>query len=71
MAWIIENKEWLFSGVLVALPLALLGWILGKRAVAHLQRQKGGQGSVNIQAGGNVHLGTRKPDDEAESDRRR
>ena len=71
MDWIITNREWLFSGILVALPLALLGWVLGKRAVAHLQRQKGGHGSVNIQAGGNVNLGAKRPDDEAGSDKRR
>ena len=69
MGWLIENKEWLFSGALVAMPLAFLGWILGKRAVRHFQKQRGGNGSVNIQAGGNVELGG--GDDKARTDRRR
>ncbi len=29
--WIIENKEWLFSGVAVAVPLAIIGWLYSKR----------------------------------------
>lgn len=45
--WIAENKEWLFSGVFVA----VIGWLFiskGKKQV-----QKGGKGSTNIQVGGN------------------
>ena len=30
--WIIENKEWLFSGVAVAVPLAIIGWTFSKRS---------------------------------------
>lgn len=26
MNWFIENKEWLFSGIGIALPIALIGW---------------------------------------------
>lgn len=69
MDWLIANKEWLFSGALVAIPLAVVGWIFGKRAVQHLQKQRGGHGSVNIQAGGNVNLGG--ADDKAGTDKRR
>ncbi len=29
--WIIDNKEWLFSGVAVAIPLAIIGWLYSKR----------------------------------------
>ncbi len=29
--WIVENKEWLFSGVAVAVPLAIIGWLWSKR----------------------------------------
>lgn len=31
LEWIIENKGWLFSGVAVAVPLAIIGWLYGKR----------------------------------------
>lgn len=30
--WIMENKEWLFSGVGVAVPLAIIGWLCSKRS---------------------------------------
>jgi hypothetical protein len=26
LEWIIANKDWLFSGVAVAVPLAIIGW---------------------------------------------
>ncbi len=29
--WIIANKNWLFSGVAVAVPLAIIGWLYSKR----------------------------------------
>ncbi len=31
LAWIMENKEWLFSGVAIAVPLAVIGWLCGTR----------------------------------------
>lgn len=31
MEWIIRNIEWLFSGIAVAIPLAVIGWLLGRR----------------------------------------
>ncbi len=40
MDWIIENKEWLFSGVLIAVPLAVLGCFFSTKRVK--QTQKGG-----------------------------
>ena len=48
MEWILENKEWLFSGVAIAIPLAIIGWFFSCRI--NKQTQKGGdQGeSVNI-----------------------
>lgn len=55
MKWIINNKAWLFSGVLVAVPLAIFGWLLtgSKR---HKQVQKSGKNSVNLQAGGDIKI---------------
>ncbi|WP_417914947.1 hypothetical protein [Candidatus Electronema sp. JM] len=47
LKWIIDNKDWLFDGVLVAVPLAIIGWICAKQ----------GEGANNIgshnTAGGN------------------
>jgi hypothetical protein len=36
--WIIDNSEWLFSGIAVAVPLAIIGWLWGTR----------GKGDTNI-----------------------
>lgn len=50
LEWIMKNKEWLFSGVLVAVPLAVIGWLYGKR----------GKGESNIgsknRAGRDQHI---------------
>jgi hypothetical protein len=43
--WIYENKSWLFDGALIAIPLALLGWIFGRKAFG----QRGRDGSPNAQ----------------------
>lgn len=48
--WIIDNKEWLFSGA----GLLLLSWavrLLKKPAKEIQQRQKGGMFSTNVQIG--------------------
>lgn len=54
MEWIIENKEWLFSGIFIALPLSIIGWIISKRG--NKQVQKGGKNSTNIQVGGDFKM---------------
>ena len=50
MEWLAENKDWLFSGVAIALPLAIVGWFISSRK--NRQSQKGGDNSTNIQVGG-------------------
>lgn len=61
MNWIVENKEWLFSGIAIAMPLALAGWYLTKRKSK--QVQKGGKNSTNIQVGGNFNYKSGNNDD--------
>ena len=61
MEWIIENKDWLFSGLAIAVPLAIVGWIFSTRG--NKQVQKGGKNSTNIQVGGNFKIGSDKDDD--------
>ena len=61
MDWIIENKNWLFSGIAIAVPLAIVGWILSTRG--NKQVQKGGKNSTNIQVGGNFKIGGEKDND--------
>lgn len=58
MNWLNENKDWLFSGLLVAIPLAVIGWFIASRANNN-QSQKSGDNSTNIQAGGNITISKR------------
>ncbi|MCG8518435.1 MAG: hypothetical protein MI794_10630 [Pseudomonadales bacterium] len=59
MEWVIDNKEWIFSGFAVAVPLAFLGWFFSVKR--NKQVQKGGDGSTNIQVGNNLNV---RKDDE-------
>ncbi|WP_299267955.1 hypothetical protein [uncultured Psychrosphaera sp.] len=61
MEWIAENKDWLFSGVAIAIPIAIIGWFISSRR--NKQVQKGGDNSTNIQVGGNLSLGGKKDDE--------
>jgi hypothetical protein len=45
VAWIGHNREWLFSGALIAIPLALLGWFFGRKALG--QRARDGSPKVH------------------------
>jgi hypothetical protein len=60
MEWIAENKDWLFSGIAIAIPLAIIGWLISSRR--NKQVQKAGNNSTNIQVGGNLSLGGKKDD---------
>lgn len=60
MEWITDNKDWLFSGVAIALPLAIIGWFISSRK--NKQVQKGGDNSTNIQVGGNLKMSRSKND---------
>lgn len=56
MDWIINNKEWLFSGIAIAVPLAIAGFLFNRKTKVKTQVQKGGIGSKNIQVGGNLNI---------------
>lgn len=60
MNWIIANKDWLFSGVAIAMPLAIIGWVLASQK--NKQIQKSGENSTNIQIGGNLNIRSKKDD---------
>lgn len=55
--WIKENKEWLFSGLGVAL-LTLIVAFVRRRAgdLSRAQHQSGGTGSQNMQAGRDINI---------------
>lgn len=50
MEWIINNKEWLFGGVLVVIPTTIIGWFFLKQRY-YSQRINAGKKSINIQLG--------------------
>jgi len=58
--WIIENKTWLFSGLAVAIPIAIIGWVFARPREKTIQKQKSGSHSVNIQVGKNFNIGNQK-----------
>lgn len=51
--WIMNNKEWIFSGI----GVFVLGFFIVKNRGG--QTQKSGDNSVNIQAGKNVDIGNK------------
>jgi len=61
MDWIIQNKDWLFSGIAIAIPIALIGWYVSNKS--NKQIQKGGNNSTNIQIGGNLNVKSKDNND--------
>lgn len=57
MQWIIENKEWVFSGAGV-FALSLLVALFFKNRNSTKQTQKSGKNSTNYQSGGDINIGT-------------
>ena len=61
--WLLDNKEWLLSGIAVAVPLAVIGWLFSRSLVRkHRQVQKGEHGSINVHAGRDIDLGQKAGD---------
>jgi hypothetical protein len=60
MEWIIKNKDWIFSGIGISMPIAIIGWIFSSRR--NSQKQRSGNGSTNIQVGGNFKIEKNKND---------
>ena len=58
MDWVLENKDWLFSGIAIAIPIAIIGWLISSKS--NRQVQKGGKNSTNIQVGGNLNVHNKK-----------
>jgi cell division protein YceG involved in septum cleavage len=54
--WIISNKEWLLSGVAVAVPVAIVTWFLIRKSTNSKQIQKSGKNSINIQVGRDINI---------------
>lgn len=58
--WIFKNKEWLFSGIAISIPIALFGWIISRNLNKVIQKQKSGHSSTNIQVGGSINANDNK-----------
>lgn len=56
MQWIIDNKEWLFSGAGIFLITTIIALINNKKSSLK-QSQKSGKNSTSYQAGGGIHIG--------------
>lgn len=56
MQWLIDNKEWVFSGAGIFAISVIAGWFLKKRTAVK-QKQKSGSNSTNYQAGGDIKIG--------------
>mgnify|MGYP001328530245 CR=1 FL=1 len=57
MNWLIENKEWVFSGVGVFVLGLIITWLARHRGTgSHKQIQKSGGNSKNYQAGGDINI---------------
>ncbi len=62
--WLIQNKEWVFGGVGVAIITGVVGF-LKRSSTGVNQSQHSGSNSTNVQSGRDVNLnkGSSKPDD--------
>jgi len=54
--WLITNKEWVFSGIGVAVLTVLFSLFKSKRDKRINQKQIAGDNSINIQIGENVKI---------------
>lgn len=64
MNWIIENKEWLFSGAAIVVIGLVIQFFKGNSATSvNKQIQKGGHKSTNIQVGGSLNIRDNKYDE--------
>lgn len=55
MEWVIQNKEWLFSGLGVFIIGIIISMIAKKKKVKIKMKQKSGSNSTNIQIGGDFN----------------
>ncbi|MBN1545519.1 MAG: hypothetical protein JW902_02550 [Syntrophaceae bacterium] len=56
MGWVIDNKEWIFSGVGIFLISTTIVFLFKKRSSVN-QFQKSGKNSTNYQSAGDIKIG--------------
>jgi hypothetical protein len=68
IAWVIKNKEWLFSGAGFVV-LAWIGRLIFKRmSPSSTQTIRSGASSTNVQAGRDVSFVTKKKENDVEEE---
>ena len=64
VAWVVDNKDWLFNGAGALLIFSIIGWvarlIFKKMSARPTQTIRSGDSSTNIQAGRDVNVKTKK-----------
>jgi len=66
VAWVFDNKEWLFSGVGVVVAVWVMRLIFKKAYASSTQTIRSGDSSANVQAGRDVNVGTKKKRNDVE-----
>ncbi|HDH27865.1 MAG TPA: hypothetical protein ENH13_01885 [Euryarchaeota archaeon] len=59
-SWVVDNKQVLFSGIGTAVVIGVGRLIFKKRSASSTQNIRSGDNSTNIQAGGDINVGTKK-----------
>ena len=59
VAWIFDNKQWLFSGLGLALVAGVWRLVIKKRDSSFTQTIRSGDNSTNVQVGGNGNIKTK------------
>ncbi len=65
MQWIIDNKEWVFSGFGAIIFSAVVAFFTGKKIKHDIQHVKNSDGNVNIQTGSNSSISVSTNEQEA------
>ncbi len=65
-AWVIDNKEWLFSGFGIVIVAWVGRLIFKKTCASSSQTIRAGDSSANIQAGRDVNIATQKNGNDVE-----
>lgn len=66
VAWVIHNKQWLFSGAGLVVVAWLVRLIFKKTYSSSTQTIRSGDKSANVQAGRDVSIGTKKKGNDVE-----
>jgi len=60
--WFLSNMNWLLSGILVSVPIAIFGFSRKRRQRESALSQKSGDNSKSYQAGKNINITINKND---------